>query len=177
MMYLHASVDRDGGASVDQQEEAVLRFVEQFALLLTESGMPRMSARVFAYVLADDADRYTAQELATGLRVSAAAISGAVRHLVQIGLLGREREPGARTDTYRVYDDDVWYAITMHRQEALDRSIRFLSDGVELLDHARPGGQRVRETLEYYRFMRAEVPDAMRRWQRRRAELFTDTPG
>ncbi|MBF6100191.1 MarR family transcriptional regulator [Nocardia cyriacigeorgica] len=161
-------------ADPDPQEEAVLRFAEQFALMLTESGMPRMSARVFAFVLADDADRYTAQELAQGLRVSSAAVSGAVRHLVRIGLLGREREPGARHDTYRVYDDDVWYAITMQRKDALDRSIKFLTDGVELLDHARPGGQRVRETLEYYRFMRAELPETMKRWQEHRSALFPD---
>lgn len=161
-------------AQPDQQEGAVLRFVEQFALLLTESGMPRMAARVFAFVLADDAERYTAQELAHGLQVSAAAISGAVRHLVRSGLLGREREPGARHDTYRVYDDDVWFAITMQRQQTLDRSVDFLADGVELLDHARPGGRRVRETLEYFRFMRAELPKTMQRWQEHRRELFPD---
>lgn len=162
----------------DQQEEDVLRFVEQFALLLASSGMPRMAARVFAYVLADDAERYSAQELSTALRVSPAAISGAVRYLVQSGFLGREREPGARNDTYRVYDADVWYAITTQRQEALDRSIRFLVDGVELLDEARPGGRRVRETLEYYRFMRAELPEMMQRWQKHRRELFPESsPG
>ncbi|WP_324188392.1 GbsR/MarR family transcriptional regulator [Nocardia higoensis] len=159
---------------MDEQEQAVLRFVEQFALLLVDSGMPRMAARVFAYVLADDAERYTAQELATGLRVSPAAISGAVRYLVQTGLLGREREPGARADTYRVYDDDVWYAITAQRQEALDRSLRFLAEGAELLDEARPGGRRVRETLEYYRFMRAELPELMSRWRKHRREMFPE---
>lgn len=159
----------------DQQEQAVLRFVEQFALLLADSGTPRMAARVFAYVLADDAERYTAQELSVGLQVSPAAISGAVRYLVQAGLLGREREPGARADTYRVYDEDVWYAITAQRQEALDRALRFLGDGVELLDAARPGGRRVRETLEYYRFMRAELPEMMSRWQKHRRELFPDS--
>ncbi|CAN5858498.1 hypothetical protein BH23ACT5_BH23ACT5_11240 [soil metagenome] len=31
---------------------------------------PRMAARVFAYVLAEDSDRYTAAELAVGLGVS-----------------------------------------------------------------------------------------------------------
>ncbi|MGW0179153.1 GbsR/MarR family transcriptional regulator [Nocardia sp. NPDC003345] len=158
----------------DQQEQAVLRFVEQFALLLSDSGTPRMAARVFAYVLADDAERYTAQELSTGLQVSPAAISGAVRYLVQAGLLGREREPGARADTYRVYDEDVWYAITAQRQDALDRALRFLGEGVELLDAARPGGRRVRETLEYYRFMRAELPELMSRWQKHRREMFPD---
>lgn len=163
-------------AGEDPQEEAVLRFVEQFGLLLSESGMPRMAARVFAFVLADDADRYTAQELAHGLRVSPAAISGAVRYLVLSGLLGREREPGARADTYRVYDDDVWYAIAMQRQHALHRWVRFLADGVEMLDEARPSGRRVRETLEYYRFLNAEVPEMMRRWHKHRQALFPDPP-
>lgn len=158
----------------ENYEEAVLRFVEQFALMLTDMGVPRMAARVFAFVLADDAERYTASELAHGLRVSSAAISGAVRYLVQAGLLGKEREPGARRDTYRVYDDDVWYAIMMQRDVGLKRSVEYLEEGVELLDRARPGGKRVRETLEFYRFMRAELPESLERWQRHRKALFDD---
>lgn len=160
----------------DQQEEAVLQFVEQFGLLLTESGMPRMAARVFAFVLADDAERYTARELASGLRVSPAAVSESVRYLVLLGLLGREREPGARSDAFRIYDDDVWYAIAMQRVETFERWVQFLSDGVELLDAARPGGRRVRETLEYYRFMRDEIPEMLRRWQQHRQAVFSDPP-
>jgi hypothetical protein len=59
-----------------------------------------MPARVVAYVLAEVSDRSTAGDIAAGLRVSPAAISGAVRYLVQAGLLGKEREPGvAATST------------------------------------------------------------------------------
>ena len=47
--------------------------------------MPRMAARIFAYLLAEDADEYTVAELATGPRVSAAAISGSTRYLVDAG--------------------------------------------------------------------------------------------
>jgi hypothetical protein len=65
----------------DRDHDLLLRFVERFALELTNLGMARMPARVFAYVLADDAERYTAAELADALRVSPAAISGAVRTL------------------------------------------------------------------------------------------------
>ena len=61
------------------------RFVEHFALLLDEAGVPRMPARVFAAILADDAGRLTAGELAERLQVSPAAISGAVRYLTQAG--------------------------------------------------------------------------------------------
>lgn len=159
------------------QDDAVLRFVERFGMLLHESGLPRMPARVFAYVLADDAQTYTAAELAAGLRVSPAAISGAVRHLVYIGMLTKEREPGARADHYRVYDDDVWSVITMQQVPLLERHLEFLRDGVDMLDADRPGGKRVRETLEYYRFLVTEMPQLVERWQAYRKEHGLGTAG
>jgi DNA-binding transcriptional regulator GbsR (MarR family) len=158
----------------DAQEQAVLRFVEQFALILVESGMPRMPSRVFAYVLADDAERYTARELADGLRVSPAAISGAVRYLLQAGLLAKEREPGSRADHYRVYDDDIWYNITQQRLPLLKRYEEILTEGVEMLDEARPGGRRVRETLEYIRFTRVEMAELAERWREHKHQVLED---
>jgi DNA-binding transcriptional regulator GbsR (MarR family) len=158
----------------DAQEQAVLRFVEQFALILVESGMPRMPSRVFAYVLADDAERYTARELADGLRVSPAAISGAVRYLLQAGLLAKEREPGSRADHYRVYDDDIWYNITQQRLPLLKRYEEILTEGVEMLDEARPGGRRVRETLEYIRFTRVEMAELAERWREHKHHVLDD---
>jgi DNA-binding transcriptional regulator GbsR (MarR family) len=156
----------------DADEEAVLRFVEQFALVLVEAGIPRMPARVFAYVLAVDADRHTAAELAAGLRVSPAAISGAVRYLVQLGLLGKEREPGSRSDHYRVYDQDIWSTI-MHQQDpVLKRTEDVLARGLELLDETRPGGRRVRETLEFYRFIRSDLKALLDRWSEHRRQLL-----
>lgn len=143
---------------------ALLRFVERFALVLTDAGMPRMSARVFAYVLAEDAERYTAAELASGLEVSPAAISGAVRYLVQSGMLGKEREPGERSDTYRIYDDDVWGTITERRAELLHDWEQRLAEGVELLGPDRPGGRRLQETQEFFAFSRVEIIRMIERW-------------
>lgn len=154
--------------SVD--EETLLRFVEQFGLVLQEVGLPRMPARVFAFVLADDAESYTAGELASGLRVSPAAISTAARYLVQIGMLGRERKPGSRSDYYRVYDDDIWSAITMQRLPLLKRNEDFLAEGIKLLSPDRPGGRRIRETLEFYRFTRTEIPAMLERWREYRRQ-------
>jgi DNA-binding transcriptional regulator GbsR (MarR family) len=156
----------------EADEEAVLRFVEQFALVLVEAGIPRMPARVFAYVLAVDADRHTAAELAAGLRVSPAAISGAVRYLVQVGLLGKEREPGARSDHYRVYDQDIWSTIMRQQDPVLKRTEDVLARGLELLDETRPGGRRVRETLEFYRFIRSDLKALLDRWSEHRRELL-----
>lgn len=153
-----------------QQRAAVMRFVEQFGLFLHQEGLPRMPARVFAYVLADDAEVYTASELAEGLQVSPAAISGAVRILVQAGLLGKEREPGSRVDHYRIYDSDVWSAIYSDRTGYMNRSEAVLQQFVDEMDPNRPGAKRVLETLEFFRFARREMDEFIVRWQRYRKE-------
>lgn len=154
-----------------RRNEDLLRFVEQFGLLLHEAGMARMPARVFAFVLADDAESYTAADLATGLRVSPAAISGAVRTLIRAGLLARERLPGQRVDHYRVYDTDVWAAIVAQQSDALARHDCVIAEELRLLDPDSQGYRRVRETLEYYRFIRGELPALADRWREHRDEL------
>ena len=159
--------DPDAG----RDDDLLLRFVERFALVLSESGIPRMPSRVFAYVLADDAERYTAGELAAGLRVSPAAISGAVRYLVQVGLLGKEREPGTRSDVYRVYDDDVWSRIYAQQALLLDHYEAAAADGVQTLGMDRPGGRRLEETRAFFAFLRADMPRLLERWQEHRQSL------
>ncbi|MGH8776583.1 MAG: GbsR/MarR family transcriptional regulator [Jiangellaceae bacterium] len=153
------------------QDDELLRFVERFALVLVQSGIPRMPARVFAYVLADDADRYTAGELAAGLRVSPAAISGAVRYLVQVGLVAKEREPGARVDTYRIYDDDVWSAILRQREPVIRRWQEILAEGADILGVDRRGGRRLQESLQFFTFVLEELPWQLERWQEYRRKL------
>ncbi len=154
--------------------DKLLRFVERFALVLTQSGMPRMPARVFAYVLAEDAEKYTAAELARGLRVSLAAISGAVRYLVQAGLLTREREPGSRSDQYRIFDEDVWGTIISQRTSILQMYEDAAAEGVKLLKPGSAGARRMRETQEFYAFLRAEQPRAIERWREYRRIHLAD---
>ncbi|QSB15205.1 MarR family transcriptional regulator [Natronosporangium hydrolyticum] len=156
----------------DRHRTELLRYVERFALALTDVGLPRMPARVFAYVLCDDAERYTAAELATALQVSPAAISGAVRRLTQMRLLGKEREPGSRVDTYRVYDDDLWGMITTQRAQMVTPFEHLADEGVALLGPETPGGRRLRETSEYFRFFRERLAQYTVEWRARKAELF-----
>lgn len=154
----------------DHQRETVMRFVEQFGLFLHQEGLPRMPARVFAYVIADDAEKYTASDLAEGLQVSPAAISGAVRILVQAGLLGKDRDPGSRVDHYRIYDDDVWTAIYEPRIAYLERSEGMLQKFIDEMDDERPGTKRTRETLEFFRFMQRKTSEFMTEWQQYRKD-------
>ncbi len=145
-------------------DDAVLRFVERFALMLTETGWPRMPARVFACLLCEDSGWLTAGGLAARLRVSPAAISGAVRYLVQIGLVTREREPGARTDHYSI-DDDAWYEAIMRRNDALARWDEALAEGVQVVGAGAPAGRRLEESREFFAFFHDELVQMLERWR------------
>lgn len=157
------------GSSAEQAD--LLRAVERIASTLEGAGMSRMAARVFAYTLAEDSDRYKAADLAAGLRVSPAAISGAVRFLTSARLLFREREPGTRADVYRVYDDDVWRRIMLARLPLLESWEAAMDDAIALVGADRAGGRRLLETREFFAFLRTEMVGVMDRWAERRAAL------
>ena len=74
-----------------------------------------------------------------GLEVSAAAVSGAVRYLTQVHIIGKERERGSRRDVY-VVADDAWHDAMMSR----DRCSAQLERGGAGLDAVGGGAQRRR---------------------------------
>lgn len=144
--------------------EAVSRFVERFASAMEDAGIPRMPARVFVSLLATDAARLTARELAELLQVSPAAISHAVRYLTQVNLVSRESEPGSRRHHYRLYDE-VWYEALVRRDQVLSRWTTSLEDGVEALGAATPAGRRMAETLDFLDFLQVELAALLERWR------------
>jgi DNA-binding transcriptional regulator GbsR (MarR family) len=161
----------------ERDQRAVSGFIERFAVALSDAGFPRMPARVFAGLLATDSGRLTAAELAALLRVSPAAISGAVRYLAQVNLASREREPGSRRDYYRVHDD-VWYEAIARRDQVLARWERSLREGIELLGRETPAGSRMAETVTFFEFMQKELPLLLKKWREHKnnRQLRASTP-
>jgi DNA-binding transcriptional regulator GbsR (MarR family) len=155
------------GSETGRDDEAVRRFIERFALNLVEAGMPRMPARVFAALLSADDGRCTAAELAALLGVSPAAISGAVRYLMQVRMASREREPGERVDHYRV-STETWYEAVTRRDEMIARWVQDLQDGVKAVGPDTPAGERLEETRQFFEFLMDEIPRVMARWRAQR---------
>ena len=154
----------------DDAEQILLQAVERFAVMLDQAGMPRMPARVFAYLVMEDADGFTAGELGEALQVSPAAISGAVRYLIQAGMIVRERNPGARRDHYRLHDD-IWYESTLQRVGQLRRWEQLLADTIELVGPERAGSSLL-ETRAFVAFLQEGYPELMERWRERKRALF-----
>lgn len=145
---------------------AVARFVEDLASALMEMGVPRMPARVFAALLTTDAGRLTAAELAAKLQISPAAVSGAVRYLMQIGMARRETEPGSRRHYYRA-PDNVWGEVIGIRDHLMSRWTGVLRDGVAVLGADTPAGERVAESVRFFEFVSSELPQVISKWRER----------
>ena len=148
--------------------DAAARFIERFASVLVESGVPRMPARVFAALLTIDSGRLTASELAELLQISPAAVSGAVRYLTQVSLISREREPGSRRDVYRLHDDE-WYEAIVRREPLLQRWERAVLEGVDAVGADTPAGRRLRDTAGFFEFLQVEMPAMLERWRVQRS--------
>jgi hypothetical protein len=144
-------------------EDTLLAYIERFAGVLTESGVPRMPSRVFAALLVSDAGRLTSSELGDLLTISPAAVSGAVRYLLQVELITRERDPGSRRDHYRVLDE-VWQEAIFNRDKVLARWEASLSEGVDLVGTDTPAGARLSESVRMFQFLRRELRGTQERW-------------
>jgi len=146
---------------------AVHRFIESFASALVDAGMPQMPSLVFAALLATDTDGLTANDLADQLQVSRPAISGAVNYLAQVGLIARERQPGARSRRY-VLKNPTWYEAVARREQVLNQWITTTRDGVQALGPTTPAGQRLAESLAFFEFLSDELRGVLARWQQKR---------
>ncbi|MCM2430258.1 GbsR/MarR family transcriptional regulator [Streptomyces sp. RKAG337] len=151
----------------------VLTFVERFAAELVEAGMPRMPGRVFAALIASEQGALTSAELSERLQVSPAAVSGAVRYLAQVGMIGRERDPGSRRERYRLHNDQ-WYETFTRRDAIIGRWEHTLRAGVEALGPGTQAGSRIEETAEFFAFLQKELHSMMDRWRDHKEQLRED---
>jgi DNA-binding transcriptional regulator GbsR (MarR family) len=150
-----------------RDDAAVSAFVERFSSVLVDGGFQRMAARVFVTLLASESAALTAAELAERLRVSPAAISGAVRYLLQLDLVSRDREPGSRRDIFRV-DDDVWAHVVERQMQRVVKWRSHLEAGVTAVGPGTTAAARLSDMAEFFEFIDGEMPDMMRRWREQR---------
>lgn len=150
--------------SPEPTPEQISAFVERFAGVLANSGVPSMSARVMARMLVSPAGTMTAAELADSLQISQPAVSGAVRQLIQVSFIARERLPGSRKDHYRIRDD-VFAAVLERRNNALAEWESSVLSGAELFGPDTPVGQRLCDNAEFFAFIREDLDQLIKNWR------------
>lgn len=124
-----------------------------------------MAGRVLFVLMTTDEPGLTATGLANRLDASAAAISGAVRYLLQLELVVREAVPGSRRDVYQL-PDNTWYATAATKARFYDVIIAAVDDAIDGLGEPdTPAGERVTEMRDFFDFVRGEMPGVLDRWQ------------
>jgi DNA-binding transcriptional regulator GbsR (MarR family) len=157
-----------GPGPVTESKDPVFGYIERFAAALVAAGIPPMPARVLVALLVAESGRLTAAELAETLRISPAAVSGAVRYLIQVGLVHKERVPGSRRDHYRL-PGNVWHDLLRMRDHIMQRWTALAREGIELLGPDTPAGARLAEHAAFFEFVSAELPEVLKRWDEYRA--------
>ncbi|BCB87287.1 GbsR/MarR family transcriptional regulator [Phytohabitans suffuscus] len=151
--------------AAERDEQVVSRFVEHFAMTMNDLGFPRMPARVLGALTVADDGALTAGQIGERLGVSPAAVSGAVRYLVQIGMVVREPVPGSRSDRYRL-PDQAWYLATQQKGGTYKRVADIVQEGVEAVaDPSSPSGRRLVEMRDFFLFMQDEVGELLAKWE------------
>ena len=152
-------------AAPGRDEDGVRRFVEHTAMTLADWGFPRMAARVLLALMSSEQGALAAADLARALEVSPAAISGAVRYLVHIGIVVREPSPGSRSDRYRL-PDDAWYEASALKGDLFATIAGLAAEGVTALGgSSTPAGARVAEMRDFFAFVHSDLGRLLDRWR------------
>lgn len=155
-------------APVNRRDQNALdHFVEDFALHLSDSGLPRMAARTFSVLLASEDGSLTAREIGERLDVSAAAVSGAVRYLERVSMCRRRRLPGERVDRY-VVEEETWFRAMVTQTAMLETLVTSLGEGRAAVPHGSATAARLDEVRDFFSYLAEEMPKLIDHWQARR---------
>ena len=141
------------------------RFVEEFGLALEQTGLPRMTGRVWGYLLISDPPNQSAESLAKALRASRGSISTTTRSLIQMGLIDKVGLPGERRDYFRVRPG-VWVDLLEQRTKIVSDWRKLAERGLSAMNSEDPEAQRrLQEMHDVMAFYERELPALTGRWR------------
>lgn len=149
-------------------ETARREAAEQLALTLVGAGMQRMGARALAAFLFSDKDSLTAGDLAAELGVSAGSVSGAIKMIVQMGLIERIYVAGSRREHFRMRDN-AWTTLYSRQHSVVDDVLSAVEKGVDAVESG-PAHERLVDMRDFYAFLLSEAPALVERFEKSRAE-------
>ena len=147
--------------------EAAAEFIERMGLAAEAEGLPRIAARLFAYMLIDGGPR-TADEIAGQLQVSRGSVSTNTRLLEGRGVIERFTRPGERQQYFRLADDPLG-----RKFEQLPQHVRRWQAIVNDARHALPdemteAKDRLADVEDFCEFALEIAESNLRAWRERR---------
>ncbi len=153
------------------------QFVEEMGLVFEQTGLPRMSGRIFGWLVIAHHPQQSAEDIAQALLVSKGAISSMTRLLIQTGLIERFSLPGVRRDYFRLRADASRQLIRHGIEEEL-RMVRCLAEhGLKLLADKAPAVRKhLQEMKSLYSFLERKFPALLRQWEQKHKRETSVSP-
>jgi DNA-binding transcriptional regulator GbsR (MarR family) len=126
-------------------------------------GLPRMTGRVFAFLLVCDPVEQTATQIGEALDASKGSISAATGMLVRAGMVDRLHVRGERADRFRLRPD-AWDA--QIRDQSASHARELIAQGLDALA-GEPSSRRARlEELDvFYTWWQSRMDSLADEWQ------------
>lgn len=148
-----------------------IHFVEEVGLMFELMGMPRMSGRIFGWLLISDPAQQSNNALAEVLQASKGSISTMTRFLIQLGLIERVSIPGDRRDYFQI-KDHAWSQMTKQRMAQIGAFRQLAERGLNLLGNSpAQHKRRLQEMHDIHLFWEREIPRLDERWDQEQEKL------
>jgi DNA-binding transcriptional regulator GbsR (MarR family) len=152
-----------------RQDEVIMKqFIEDVGILYGDMGFPRMSGRIFGWLLLCEPPHQSAEQLATIVGASKGSISSMTRLLIQMGMVEKIGIPGRRDTYYRIRSGS--WSEFMRNSLANMAAMRKLAErGLELIANRAPESRRrLQELRDFHAFLEREIPSLLDRYEQGR---------
>ncbi len=145
-----------------------MAFAEQFAQHWIAGGGTRIGGLIAGYLLLDESDGVSAEELSAVLGISRGSVSIYTHALVDQGFARRVRRDGDRSH-YFVMDIDVWAGFIAAEQRYLTSQWQLAEETLPLVPEGGRSWQRVRNMRDYMGWLiEARLPGGWETFKRER---------
>lgn len=139
------------------------RLIEDFGILFEGGGLPRMSGRVFGWLLISSPQHQTAAEIAAGVGASKGSMSTMLRMLAQFRMIERFGLPGERSAHYRV-KPAYWVSMMQAKMDFVRRFHGLAERALDAIDDSDAERTRqLEETRDFHHAFARELTSMIER--------------
>jgi DNA-binding transcriptional regulator GbsR (MarR family) len=137
--------------------EAVVRFVEEFGSYFAGFGLSRATGLIWAYLLIADPPEQSTSDLIEALHISKGSVSTAGRQLASMGALKRYHKRGER-EWYYLADTEVFSSLLKAKVREYTNMRLLLERGIEALADDPSRRHNIEEMRDIFAFYEERVP-------------------
>ncbi|REL38949.1 hypothetical protein DYD21_03060 [Rhodohalobacter sp. SW132] len=148
-----------------------LEYIENTGLMFEAFGMTRMSGRFFGYLVVNDKDAASFNDIKEALNASKGSISGTSSQLLNAGLIEQVSLPGDRKTYYRLSKDRVG-SILKARTKLFEQFAKTLVEGRSLKNREDDVSEWLLEISTFYSWIGDQIDETLEEWEKNKKEII-----